>query len=83
MKDTFNYDKNTKMNAAMLLQRRILQMQIEQYQNLLITTKDSSISYNNELNGNLLTEKGFPSTLMFRFDNNKKLIDEFEMIIIR
>lgn len=82
MKDTFDYDKNTKLNAVMLLQRRTLQLQIEQYQNLLASTKESSIKANNEINQHVLTEKHFPNALMFRFDNGKKLIDDFEMILI-
>ena len=82
MADSFDYDKNTKLNAVILLQRRTLQLQIEQYQNLLISTKASSISANNEINQQMLTEKYFPNTLMYRFDNNKKIIDDFEMIFI-
>ena len=35
-----------------------------------------------ELNGKILTEKSFPNSLMFRFDSNKKIIDDFEMIVI-
>lgn len=71
MKQQFIYDKETKLNAVGIIQRHILQEQLDKLQSLVINGSATP-----------LPEKSISSLLIQRAERDKKLLDDFEMAIL-
>jgi hypothetical protein len=71
MKDYFNHDKNTKLNAIILLQRKVLQKQLDAYQ------KAAGESRSHELGDNCVSP-----LLLQRFQVYKRIADDFELAVL-
>ena len=86
MKDNYNHDKNTKINAIMLLQRKCLQLQIDKFQSLtlnhsIIQTNSSSSSATTSSSDNI-NSNNISNTLIQRFEIQKRILDDFEVTLI-
>jgi len=67
----FNYDKETKLNTIGVVQRHILQEQLDKLQSLVINAAETPLS-----------DKCISSLLLQRAERDKRLLDEFEMAIL-
>ena len=67
----FNYDKETKLNTIGVVQRHILQEQLDKLQSLVINATETPLS-----------DKCISSLLLQRAERDKRLLDEFEMAIL-
>jgi hypothetical protein len=69
--ENFNHDKNTKINTVMLLQRKVLQKQVDLVQKLSEEKRTYSIS-----------DAQLSSSLIFRYEAFKKVVDESELTLL-
>lgn len=68
MRDYFKHDKATKLNALFLLQRQVLQKQIDFFQNFSFDSTSQDVTLSN--------------FLLNKFETHRKIVDDFELTIM-